>query len=81
MTLQAAVEALFSDDIMTHFYTREGFTGRPLGYLAKAFDEILKDFSDHGKGALNVLEIGAGERHRDCLFLILFYTILKVPAL
>lgn len=61
MNLQAAVEALFSDDIMTHFYTREGFAGRPLGYLAQAFDEILNNFSNHGKRALRILEIGAGE--------------------
>jgi hypothetical protein len=62
MHLQAAVEALFSDDIMTHFYTREGFAGRPLEYLVQAFDGILDNFSNHGKRALNVLEIGAGER-------------------
>lgn len=60
MNLQAAVEALFSDDIMAHFYTREGFAGRPLEYLAQAFDEILDNFSRNGKRALNILEIGAG---------------------
>lgn len=60
MNPQAAVEALFSDDIMAHFYNREGFTGRPLEYLAQAFDEILNNFSRNGKCALNILEIGAG---------------------
>jgi hypothetical protein len=59
-TLQAAVETLFSDDIMARFYSREGFTGRPLEYLAQAFDEILDSFSRNGKRALNILEIGAG---------------------
>lgn len=57
---QAAVEALFSDDIMTHFYAKEGFAGRPLEYLAKAFDRILDNLSHNGKRALNILEIGAG---------------------
>lgn len=47
---------------MTHFYAGGGFAGRPLEYLAQAFDEILDNFSDNGKRALNVLEIGAGER-------------------
>jgi len=61
MSIQAAVEALFSDDIMTHFYTRQGFAGRPLEYLTQAFDKILDNFANHGKRALNVLEIGAGE--------------------
>ena len=60
MNLQAAVEALFSDDIMTHFYTRDGFAGRPLDYLTQAFDMILENFSRNGKRALNILEIGAG---------------------
>ena len=63
MNLQVAVEALFSDDIMTHFYAREGFAGRPLEYLAQAFDKILDNFSHNGKRALNVLEIGAGGEH------------------
>jgi len=61
-SLQAAVEALFSDDIMTHFYTRQGFAGRPLEYLMQAFDKVLNRFADHGKRALNILEIGAGEK-------------------
>jgi hypothetical protein len=47
---------------MTHFYTREGFTGRPLEYLVRAFDEILDNFSGRGKRALNILEIGAGRK-------------------
>ena len=59
--LQAAVEALFSDDLMTQFYTRQGFAGRPLEYLTQAFDEVLSSFSSRGKRALNILEIGAGE--------------------
>lgn len=46
---------------MSHFYTREGFAGRPLQHLARAFEEILDDFAKHGKRALNILEIGAGE--------------------
>lgn len=59
--LQAAVEALFSDDLMTQFYTRQGFAGRPLEYLIQAFDEVLNNFADQGKRALNILEIGAGQ--------------------
>jgi hypothetical protein len=78
---QAAVEALFSDDIMTQFYTRRGFAGRPLEYLMQAFDEVLNNFAGHGKRALNVLEIGAGERRRDSAFLTPSDVVLKVLAL
>jgi hypothetical protein len=66
--LQAAVEALFSDDIMSHFYTRQGFAGRPLEYLMQAFDEILNNSANRGKRALNILEIGAGGERCDLPF-------------
>ena len=46
---------------MTHFYTRQGFAGRPLEYLMQTFGEVLNKFASHGKRALNILEIGAGE--------------------
>lgn len=59
---------MFSDDIMTHFYTRQGFAGRPLEHLMQAFDEILNNFSGRGKRALNILEIGAGGKRRDLPF-------------
>ena len=81
MNLQAAIEALFSDEIMTHFYTREGFTGRPLEYLVRAFDEILDNFSSRGKRALNILEIGAGRKWSSFLFLLPFDLVSKVPVL
>jgi SAM-dependent methyltransferase len=57
---------------MAHFYTGQGFAGRPLEYLAQAFNEILDNFSSHGKRALNILEIGAGGEHREFPFLIPF---------
>ena len=58
--IQAAVEALFSDDIMTHFYTQQGFAGRPLEHLRQAFDDVLDNLASRDKRALNILEIGAG---------------------
>ena len=66
---------------MTHFYTREGFAGRPLEYLMQAFDEVLNCFAHRGKRALNVLEIGAGEEHRGLPFPTPSDVVPKVPAL
>lgn len=81
MDSQAAVEALFSDDIMTHFYTQQAFAGRPLEHLMRAFDGILDNFAKHGKRALNILEIGAGREYSDLPFRVLFNAASKVPAL
>ena len=53
---------------MTHFYTRQGFAGRPLEHLMQAFDEILNNFANRGKRTLNILEIGAGGKRRDLPF-------------
>ena len=47
---------------MTDFYTQQEFAGRPLEYPVPAFDEILNDLAHRGKRALNILEIGAGEK-------------------
>jgi len=53
---------------MAHFYTRQGFAGRPLEYLTEAFEDVLNNFASRGKGALNILEIGAGEKRWDSPF-------------
>ena len=66
---------------MTDFYTNREFAGRPLEYLARAFDKVISDFSRRGKRALNVLEIGAGEERWGFAFPIPFDVIPKVLAL
>ena len=66
---------------MTDFYTNREFTGRPLGYLMRAFDEVLDDFAHRGKRALNILEIGAGEERWGSRFPIPFDVAPKVLAL
>jgi len=78
--VQAAIETLFSDDIMIDFYTRQEFAGRPLEHLMQTFDEVLNNFASHGKRALNILEIGAGEEGWASPFLIPFDVATKVLA-
>ena len=65
---------------MTHFYTRQGFAGRPLEHLMQTFDGILNNFASHGKRALNILEIGAGEKGWDLPSPIPFDVVPKVLA-
>ena len=66
---------------MTHFYTREGFAGRPLEHLMQTFDQVLNNFASHGKRALKILEIGAGKIRWGLPFPIPFDIVPKVLAL
>ena len=66
---------------MTNFYTQQAFAGRPLEHLMRTFDGILDNFVNHGKRALNILEIGAGGERCDLPFRALFNAASKVPAL
>lgn len=56
---QPAVEALFTDDLMSRFYGNFFLT--LLEYNTRAFNKIVSAMVGKGKRALKVLEAGAGE--------------------
>ena len=58
---QATVQALFSDDILSKFYSRDGFFGPICEAAAKTFDQTITAFVESGKKVLRVLEVGAGK--------------------
>ncbi|KAJ7776526.1 hypothetical protein DFH07DRAFT_798454 [Mycena maculata] len=55
-----AVDALYSDDLMTRFYSRSSQTSTVYPEAAKSFSSLLDSLQSGGKHAINILEVGAG---------------------
>ncbi|KAF8180698.1 hypothetical protein K438DRAFT_1976521 [Mycena galopus ATCC 62051] len=55
-----AVEALYSDDLMTRLYSRSSQTSTVYPEAVKSFSSLLDSLHESGKRAINVLEVGAG---------------------
>lgn len=57
---QRAVDALYSDDLMTRFYSRSSQTSTVYPEAVKSFSLLLDSLQNGGKHAVNILEVGAG---------------------
>ncbi|KAJ7436883.1 hypothetical protein B0H11DRAFT_2178713 [Mycena galericulata] len=57
---QAAVDVLYSDGLMSDFYSASNHTSLVCTEATKTFSELLKSFRAGGKKSLKVLELGAG---------------------
>ncbi|KAF7333968.1 Polyketide synthase [Mycena sanguinolenta] len=55
-----AVETLYSDDLMTRFYSRDSQTSMVYPEVAKQFSSLLDSLQQSGKRAISILEVGAG---------------------
>ncbi|KAF7341189.1 Polyketide synthase [Mycena venus] len=58
--IRRAVDVLYSDDLMTKFYSRDSQHNDVCIETAKAFSGILKSFRESGKRVVKILEVGAG---------------------
>ncbi|KAK7042708.1 polyketide synthase [Favolaschia claudopus] len=79
-TSQAAVDVLYSDDLMANYYAKESQTSTVCKAVAKGFNALLNSLRASGKRCIRVLEVGAGtglltsyllqeiEKYRDLLF-------------
>ncbi|KAJ6473847.1 hypothetical protein C8R45DRAFT_1011985 [Mycena sanguinolenta] len=57
---KAAVNALYSDDLMSRFYSRNSQTSTVYPEAVRAFSSLVDSLQAGGKHALNILEVGAG---------------------
>ncbi|KAJ7708733.1 hypothetical protein B0H17DRAFT_1030700 [Mycena rosella] len=55
-----AVDSLYSDDLMTRFYSRKSQTSTVYPEVVKSFSSLLDALQASGKRAINILEVGAG---------------------
>jgi SAM-dependent methyltransferase len=57
---QSAVDSLYSDDLMTRFYSRGNQTSTVYEEAARSFACLLDSLQSSGKRVINILEVGAG---------------------
>ncbi|KAJ7120035.1 hypothetical protein C8R44DRAFT_981991 [Mycena epipterygia] len=59
-TSQGAVDALYSDDLMTKYYSKRSQTSNVCSEVTKTFSSILESLQTSGKKSITILEVGAG---------------------
>ncbi|KAF7358664.1 Polyketide synthase [Mycena sanguinolenta] len=57
---KTAINALYSDDLMSRFYSSNSRTSTVYPEAARAFSSLIDSLRAGGKHALNILEVGAG---------------------
>lgn len=57
---QAAVSALYADDLMSRYYVEHNRLTKACEEMAQQLDKILNSLHTAGKRVVRILEIGAG---------------------
>ncbi|KAF7371222.1 Polyketide synthase [Mycena sanguinolenta] len=60
LTSKPAIDALYSDDLMSRFYSSNSETSTIYPEAARTFSSLIDSLQAGGKQALNILEVGAG---------------------
>ncbi|CAK5282480.1 unnamed protein product [Mycena citricolor] len=55
-----AIDKLYSDDLMSRFYSREVQSNKVYMALSEEFSEIVSAIRQQGRRSINILEVGAG---------------------